>query len=205
MALSSIKIDLDRRPGLHGFLVNRGAPRHLLRSSFELTTQDLSIARHDGYRAVTPAMQLSYLKKSIAHPMHGSWWMVIGSDVEDKTTSACALAVMQSAVVRNLHEPHVGGRPFFWNLYGGRWDRLRDDENFRTNLGRVGMLILSNVAANSTPEKLEKARDLLVMYSNIPRVLLVSGKDPFDFAVSLLYMKPSRVVYVKPRGRIRQL
>lgn len=205
MTAESVKIDLSYPSGIHGFMMSRGAPRYLLKSSFDITSRDLSMAKTSTYKAVTPTTQLSFLRRSIKNPTHGSWWMVIGSDVEDKTAASCALAVMQSATIKSLREPHLCAKPLFWNLYGGRWDKLRDDENYRSNHGRIGMLILSNLTANATPEKIEKAVDLLHMFSSVPRVLIVSGADPLDFAVTRLYKKPSRVLYIRRRGRIAQI
>jgi hypothetical protein len=202
---NTIRIDLAKHDALHGLMVNRGAPKHLLKMSFNLTDRELSAAKNEKSRAVMPSMQLMHLRKTLKNPTHGSYWMAIGSDIQDNVASACALAIMQSATLKNISEPHSGARPFYWNLYGGRWDRLRDDAQFRDNLGRIGLLVLTNLTADSTPEKIEKAVDLLQMYSNIPRVLLVSGADPLDFAVNRLYRKPSRVLHVRRRGVTHQV
>lgn len=206
MAIKSLNIDLDKSPALNGFMMNRGAPRHLLRASFELTVRDLSTARSEAdVRPVPPEKQMALLHKSLTKPITGSWWMVIGSELEDKMATACALSIMQSATIKSVRHPHITARPLFHNIYGGRWDKLRDDESYRSNIGRVGLLVIANLPANATPEKIEKATDLLQMYSAVPRVLVVNGIDPLEFAVTRLYKKPSRVLYIRPRSRFHQV
>lgn len=202
---AGVRINLNKLQGLHGLMVNRGAPRHLLRMEFALTENDLSSARNPIYRSVMVSTQLAHLRKTLAHPTYGSYWMLIGSEIDDKIAMGCALSIMQSATLQNIKEPHVGARPLMYPLYGGRWDRLRDDDAFRSGVGRIGLLVLTNLTADSTPEKIEKAVDLLHMYSNIPRVLVVSGMDPLEFAVTKLYRKPSRVLYIKKRAASHQV
>jgi len=205
MANDSIKIDLGKNPGLHGLMQNRGAPKHLLKASFNLTNRDVSPARHENFRTVMPSTQLLHLKKTLLHPTYGSYWMLIGTEMDGKAAMSCSLAIMLSATLKNIREPHMGARPLLWNLYGGRWDKLRDDEQFRSSMGRIGLLILANLSIDSTPEKIEKAVDLLHMYSSTPRVLVVSGCDPMRFAVEKLYQRPSRVLYVKKRSSLHQV
>jgi hypothetical protein len=196
------KINLGKPPELLGLMTARGAPRYLMRNRMVISESDLSSANAEGYKPIMPRMQLAYLRKSIERPGYGSWLMVIGSAGEDARARIAALAVMQSAMLASLSG---SDRPLWWPVYGGRWDKLRDDEPWRTSLGRVGLLVISNVAENSTPDKIEKVVDLLHMYSNIPRVLIVDGVDPLEFAASRLYRRPSRVVYVRRRARSQQV
>ena len=57
------------------------------------------------------------------------------------------------------------------------------------------MLILSNLAENSTNVKLEKAKDLIEKYPNIPRVVVCSGEDPISFAATKLYVPAHGIAY----------
>lgn len=197
-----VRINLSKPPELLGLMTNRGAPRYLMKTKMSVTQSDVSPALTEGYKPVPPKMQLSYLRKSIARPGYGSWLFVIGSSGEDARARVAALAIMQAMMLASLSS---GDRPLWWPVYGGRWDRLRDEESWRTSLGRIGMLVISNVAENSTPEKLEKVVDLIHMYSNIPRVVIVDGADPLEFSVTRLHRRPSRVLFLRRRARTHQV
>lgn len=200
--MNEVRINLAKPPELLGLMTSRGAPRYLMKTRVAITDSDVSPSVAEGYKPIPPKMQLSYLRKSIARPGYGSWLMVIGSAGEDARARVAALAVMQAAMLASLSG---SDRPLWWPVYGGRYDKLRDDESWRTSLGRVGMLVISNVAENSTPEKIEKVVDLIHMYSNVPRVVIVDGVDPLEFSVSRLHRRPSRVVYMRRRARMQQV
>ena len=59
----------------------------------------------------------------------------------------------------------------------------------------IGMLILSNVVANSSNVKLEKVRDLLVAYSDIPRIVVIGGEDPLTFFSTKLHHKMTHLFF----------
>jgi len=50
--------------------------------------------------------------------------------------------------------------------------------------------VLSGCAENDTNMKTEKVRDLLSMYSHIPRVLVVGGTDPVAYSKTKLHVLP---------------
>jgi hypothetical protein len=57
------------------------------------------------------------------------------------------------------------------------------------------MLILSNLAENSTSVKIEKARDLIERFPNIPRIVVCCGEDPMSFASTKLYTPAHGIAY----------
>lgn len=57
------------------------------------------------------------------------------------------------------------------------------------------MLILSNLTENSTNVKLEKAKDLIERFPNIPIVVVCSGEDPISFASTKLYCPVHGIAY----------
>ncbi|MNV68457.1 hypothetical protein D3C71_1613120 [compost metagenome] len=60
---------------------------------------------------------------------------------------------------------------------GNTWDPVRDarePEHF-------SMLIINNVGVDSSQTKLEKLRDLLVKFDNVPKIVIVNGVDPVTF------------------------
>ncbi len=57
------------------------------------------------------------------------------------------------------------------------------------------MLVLTNLTPNSTPFKLEKARDLLEKFSDIPRVVVIAGMDPLSFLTTRLHVPVHGIAY----------
>lgn len=81
------------------------------------------------------------------------------------------------------------GKPFYWHmLYGNPRDKLRDEDHKLERDCRL--LVISNLAENSTAMKVEKARDLLDKFSHIPRILTVGGIDPVLYSRNVLHIKP---------------
>ena len=78
-----------------------------------------------------------------------------------------------------------------------KWERIYSD--FKNDLlyseANLSMLVLSNLTPNSTANKLEKTRDLLDAYSNIPRIVVVSGEDPITFFSRKLFYKVNAVFH----------
>ena len=57
------------------------------------------------------------------------------------------------------------------------------------------MLIISNLAENSTNVKLEKAKDIIERFPNIPIIIVCSGEDPISFASTKLYCPVHGIAY----------
>jgi len=200
----TVHIDLSKPPGLHGLLINRGAPKYLLRGKLTLTRTDVAASTSADYKSVPPDVQLAHLQSTLDDPHATDGLFVIGSSGDDARARGVALGIMQASMLGAL-DSTSHPRPLWWSVYGGRWDRLRDDESWRSSLGRVGMLVVSNVADNSTNEKIEKVVDLLHLYCNVPRVVVVDGADPLEFAATRLRRRPNRVLFLSRRGRTLQV
>ena len=194
MTTKPISINLDKEGIARSLMLGRGAPKHLLRGKLEISEKSLQNCNHPAFRLLSPATQMGMLARTIANPLYGSYFMVIGTDHDEDLAEMVALAIMQSATNRSIASPETSARPLYSAIYGGNYDRLRQDPGYRSSIGQIGLLILTNMAINSTPPKIEVARDLLHMYASIPRILVVSGADPLAFAIDTLYRKPSRVL-----------
>lgn len=57
------------------------------------------------------------------------------------------------------------------------------------------MLVLTNLTPMATQIKLDKTRDILEYYTDIPIVLVVSGEDPVSFMASRLYHAVHGIAY----------
>ena len=80
------------------------------------------------------------------------------------------------AMLRWLRQAHSG--PSLWHTVTGSFsDNLRDREESVIKK-RPSQLVLVNSDSRMTTRKREKLRDLLEMYSDIPRLVTATGADP---------------------------
>lgn len=96
-----------------------------------------------------------------------------------------------AAYLAASHRRQLGSREnIVWETVTGGFENLllkRDIE--------PSMLILSGLAENSTGAKIEKARDLVERWPNIPRVVVCAGEDPISFAACRLHLPAHSVAY----------
>jgi len=193
-----IEIDLSNAGALTNLMVNRGARDLSRQSPVKLDESLILPCLHEKRKPIPPAYQLSQVAKCFSEP-RGNWWLTIGTMYDEDLALTIANGIMLQAM-----SLQGGNPPFMWPLYGGTYDKLRDKEEFRQGIGGVGLLLLTNLAENSSREKLEKARDLLAMYGHIPRVLVVSGADPLAFSLNQLHATPTRVLYVGRNAKAKR-
>ena len=64
-------------------------------------------------------------------------------------------------------------------------------------LSKPSILILSNLTAESSKYRLEKARDLIYDYFDIPKIIVACGLDPLRFGSLRLHVPVHKMVYFK--------
>lgn len=125
----------------------------------------------------------SFEKKIQAKGGNDAPFLLIASRSYDFIAMQYALSIVANLISK-------AGKDFYWHvLYGNTHDKIRDDASFKLSKD-CRLLVISNLAENSTNMKIEKARDLLTMYSNTPRILTVGGVDPVQFSKNVLHTKP---------------
>ncbi len=193
----SLSISFERVTRLHNLATIRGLPKYLLRLSLDVEPSDIGLAQHaSSPNPIPPMRQFKRFLKTIEHPTTGHYTMVISSRHEERTSMMCAATIFMRAISKHTKSAATTPLPYMHSIYGGRHDRLRDEPKFREGVGNVSLLVLTNLAENSTREKIEKARDLMHIYSSVPRILVVSGCDPLEFCLDHLYIKPTRVLWL---------
>lgn len=193
---------LSKHRDLAPLLVARGAPTYYLSRDVDVTPGTLEASKHAKYKTITPSDQYDRLLSLLQDPTKPGTLHVIGARDDEATANVVALAVMVRAMRLHVESPENTARPLYHPVYGGvnsrggAYDSLRDSEANRQTVGHVSTLILTNLAVNSTRDKIEKARDLLTMYATSARVLVVTGEDPLHFAVDALMMRPTGVTFL---------
>ena len=90
--------------------------------------------------------------------------------------------------------------PLWHKVYGGYQDTLWD----RHSDEKPSLLIISNVVDGAGNVKIEKTRDLLEMYSHIPRIVVMGGQDPLTFFGTKLYYPINAGLYLGPKNKIEE-
>lgn len=129
--------------------------------------------------------QIDTCDRMLTNPLHGSPIIGIGSFATDDRAKFLAMSFMDAAIEQQRTGSHKGQLlPVWHRVMGGYYDELRD-EKVRRN---ISMLVIANVGPDSTPQKIEKVRDLLEKYDNIPRIVVVNGADPISFFAEKIRM-----------------
>jgi hypothetical protein len=64
------------------------------------------------------------------------------------------------------------------------------------NQEQASLLVLSNLTPNSTAAKLEKTRDMLEFYADIPRIVVIAGEDPITFFSRRLFWRVNNLFFL---------
>ena len=125
-------------------------------------------------RNISVTKQYKVLSSILDHPLRSSYTIGISSFPSDLRAKYLAVMIMSAALdaYKTSHKPGRG-MPLWHRVYGGLQDTLRD----RPIAEMPCMLIITNVGPDSTSMKMEKVRDLLEKFSDIPRIV-VTGRDP---------------------------
>lgn len=136
------------------------------------------------YKSISINKQLNAFDSILENPLRGSYVFGIGSVSTDLAAKQVAITIMNSAFRTYMFSTYYQKKdyPLWHKVYGSLGDPLRDSQKENPS-----MLIISNVAENSTNIKIEKTRDLLEKFSNIPRIVVVSGQNPATFFAEKLH------------------
>lgn len=147
-------------------------------------------------KQIKSATQLKYLRETIKNPLSSSYTYIISSDFNAEKARAAALHIFLNAVRNQIDTRSPNIRMPVWHyVIGGFKDRLRDDDNYKQKVGTPALLVIDGLASNSTEPKLEKARDLVELYSSVPRIVITCGTNPLEFAHERIFLSVNRVLY----------
>lgn len=172
-------------------LLNWGAPKsifHVKPVNLENHVAKVKIQRPTGLLEITKEMQLRSYQQLLSEANPGPIVFGISSMPDDEMAKRVALDIMYQYFKRNQYAP--------WHHIIGRFDdSLRDRKLTR----QPHCLILTNVFTDSTPQKLELCRDILEMYSNIPRIVITSGSNARDLITDTLHFPLNGMLHLVKR------
>lgn len=152
-------------------------------------------------KGISVKKQAQHLVNIRKHPLRGHPIIGIGSFPSDLRAKMLALNIMDWAIdyqeSTKVRKHRNRDYPVWHKVYGGLGDELRD----KTYSENPSMLVLSNVTADSTSMKIEKVRDILEKFPNLPRVVVVSGCDPVWFFAMKLHLPMDYGFYIGADNR----
>jgi len=130
--------------------------------------------------------QIRWYEDVLENPFK-AWTFCITSDPNDSMAKLAAAFIMQKAMLMKMDRA-----PMWHDLMGGFKNPLVDSE-----VSKPSLLVLANVMPNSTAVKFEKLRDILERFSDVPKIVVSSGDNPFSFFVQHLHYPLHGCVYLK--------
>ena len=149
-------------------------------------------------KILSTAKQFRQLRAILANPLRGSYTLGISSFPSDQRAKHLAMLIMSAAVDHyQQHRRAMGSRsmPMWHRVFGSLGDNLRDK-----GTEKPCMLILSNVTTDSSNVKIEKVRDLLEKYSDIPRIVVTAAEPPSKMFGARLHYPMTAGFYLGPHN-----
>lgn len=138
--------------------------------------------------------QLEQIEQTCDAPYQGGNYIyIISAEMSPMRAQALALELFYNAIDDYAHrEAVVKDAPLWHTVFGGYTDALRDG---KVTAADPSLLIIDGLVTNATDIKVEKARDLLMKYRRIPRIVITCGCCPLTFAYERLFVPINRAAY----------
>lgn len=134
---------------------------------------------------IEPSVQDASLVRFIKKPTQPMIYGVAGNPDDTK-------AKLFAAYLMDRHCKKMGSdaNPWWIQLTGGF-----DNPWISEGRARPTMIVLCGLTPQSTNQKLEKARDIIEAYPNVPRIVVVAGADPLAFVATRLHVPVHGLAY----------
>lgn len=174
-----------------------GAAQSLIQQSpfrLDRSVNTIEIQTRGSKKIISKIKQAQDFKDLWANPYAAPFSLCISSAPSEVMAQMVAMRLFLRAIAMT-RKRHLEGLPKWHSVLGG-WsdDALRDgpmDYN-------INFLVLGNVEENSTPTKIEKLRDIVTRYSNVPKVIVTANGSPVDFMHDILKMPVHYAIYLGP-------
>lgn len=137
-------------------------------------------------RSFTRQKQLGMMEDFLATPFAPRNFCITSAP-NDGMAKLLAAWMMQHALERR---PVHSSLPLWIDLLGGF------DNKYVTNKVGASLLVLNNVGTDSTQPKMEKLRDIMETYTDIPKIVVAHGCDPYMFFQRYLYLPLNGLAYI---------
>lgn len=136
--------------------------------------------------------QIKDLRYVLDNPLKTPYVYAISGHPNDSMAKAIAGHILVAARVMSREKTsNYKDSPMWHTLLGTFADKYRDKKR------NPAALVISNVYPDITQVKQEKLRDLLEMYCDIPRIVVMAGLDPVEFFTQKLFYPLNYVMFLK--------
>jgi hypothetical protein len=152
-------------------------------------------------RPINTTKQFKLVESLLEHPLRSST-LGISSFPSDAKAKQLAILFMKLAVEQH-YKRHKPGRalPLWHRVYGGFSDPLRDKPIQEI----PSLLIITNISLQSSSVKMEKVRDLLEKFSEVPKIVVTGGEPACNIFATKLHAPLKACIYLGPDNRIREV
>ena len=185
-------------------LVARGVPYADLPSGQKQSVSDMLLkiqTEREGQpeKLISTTKQLKVLNAIMANPLRGSYTLCISSRPSDLKAKQLAATIMMAALNSPKAKSH--SKPLWHRVYGSLGDPLRD----KTITEIPSLLVISNLVDGSSPNKIEKVRDLLEKFSHIPRIVIYGGGDPMSLFSEKLHYPLKAGIFLGTKKKVQYI
>lgn len=153
-------------------------------------------------KPISTKKQVDSLRRILKNPLRHPYLIGISSFPSDNRAKYLAQTIMSAAYDQYDKDRRAMGlrsRPMWHRVYGNLRDSLRDGPK-----EKPAMLVISNLNDEASSTKIEKVRDLLEMYNDIPRIVVAGGAPIIDLFSYRLSMALNAGFYVGPQNLIQE-
>jgi len=192
-------------------LLSRGVPGQDLiprKTKIEVSEALVKIEQDFPYKQmpqkiISAVKQYRVLQSVMENPIRSSYVLGISSFPSDARAKYLAQTIMAAGCAMWAKHRRPGrGLPLWHRVYGSFGDPLRDS---KVSGEMPSMLIISNVCMDSSAVKIEKVRDLLEKYSEIPRIVITGGTPSHNLFASKLFYPMRQGFYIGPSNMVQDI
>ena len=175
----------------HTWCEIRGVPRGIIHGKYD--TEWVNFIRDFEFR-----------NKPVSRRRQFDWWTKTNDAVFEGAPLIGIVGTNQTMIEQTAfylfltayYQSHPNGQMPYWHaVTGSKADKLRDSDGLEF-MAPINFLVVSNVGANASFAKTEKVRDIVSLYDYVPRVLVISAREPVSFFTEHLLMTPTRMIFV---------
>lgn len=149
--------------------------------------------------------QLRVFDSLVEKPLSGNPVICISSFPTDLRAKQTALYLLNRAVdcynTTTSRRVKSKSAPLWHRVYSNYGDNLLQAQTKQQDSQSPCYLVISNLDENSSNVKLEKVRDLLDCYSDIPRIVVTTAIDPLTFFATKFHYMLTAGLYLGPGAR----
>ena len=142
--------------------------------------------------------QMDMAMRLIENPLSGNHLAFIGSYPVDTRAKLLGATICREAFLASRNSLNAADRmrrPMWISLY----NNFINMDSFKNK--NPSMVLISNITEESTPQKLERLRDLLEFSAHVPRVVMMgTNQDPLSFCTNRLRLSCTHAIMLRSKA-----